>query len=110
MGSTAPPTPGPAPPIASRAPIVGAGPGQVFVVSNQPMGRAQAPGVPMPTQGMAPQGMLNLGGVRAQNSQQQPQQLQQQQQQQNNNNNGDDSNNNGHNDNNSSNDNNNNNG
>ena len=25
---------------------------QVFVVSNQPMGRAQAPGVPMPTQGM----------------------------------------------------------
>jgi len=72
--STAPPTPGPAPPIASRAPIVGAGPGQVFVVSNQPMGRAQAPGVPMPTQGMAPQGMVNLGGVRPQNSQQQQQQ------------------------------------
>merc|ERR1712200_247359 len=74
--STAPPTPGPAPPIASRAPIVGAGPGQVFVVSNQPMGRAQAPGVPMSTQAMAPQGMVNLGGIRPQNSQQ-PQQQQQ---------------------------------
>ena len=68
------------------------------MVSNQPMGRAQAPGVPIPTQGMvsvhysifylsffhsivlqAPQGMLNLGGVRAQNNQQQQQQQQQQQ-------------------------------
>merc|ERR1712088_270868 len=57
--ASVPPTPGPAPPIASRAPIVGAGPGQVFVVSNQ--------------------GMVNLGGVRPQNSQQQLQQQQQQQ-------------------------------
>ena len=33
---------------------------QVFVVSNQPMGRAQAPGVPIPTQGMVSLSFFHL--------------------------------------------------
>merc|ERR1712243_193845 len=78
--TSAPPTPTPTP--GTRAPIVG-GPGQVFVVSNQPMGRASLPSIPLPPQGMvslAPQQPL-MQRPAGNHQPQQPQQQQQQQQQ-----------------------------